>query len=80
MNTVQIAIEHFKGITKLADRLGVSYQAVRKWERHGVPAERVLQLVEIMEGRIKPYDVRPDIYPDPQWLPSHIKRKAECHE
>ncbi|WP_022949800.1 transcriptional regulator [Methylohalobius crimeensis] len=73
MNTIQIAIRHFNGITKLADRLGVSYQAVRKWERNGVPAERVLQLVEIMEGRIKPYDVRPDIYPDPNWLPSYIR-------
>jgi len=53
----------------LADALEVGTMAVSQWRRRGVPAERVLPIVRAVQGAIKPFELRPDIYPDPNWLP-----------
>jgi len=59
--------------TELARRLGISYQAVVKWQRENkIPVERVLQIVELMNGEITPLEIRPDIYPDPDWMPKSV--------
>jgi hypothetical protein len=34
-----------------------------------IPADRVLPIVRVLGNRIKPYELRPDIYPDPHWFP-----------
>jgi len=53
------------GLAPLARELGVSYQAIRKWERSGsVPAARVKQIVAATGGRISAHDLRPDLYPE----------------
>lgn len=52
-----------RGLTILASQLNVTYQAVRKWERQGVPADRVLRLCEILDWEFTPHQLRPDIYP-----------------
>ena len=52
----------------LADALEVSRMTVTKW-RGRIPAERVLQIYHATEGQISPYEMRPDIYPDPDWRP-----------
>lgn len=70
MNHVTKLIALFDGkVTKCAEKLGVTYQAIRKWERTGVPAERVLPIIRITHGQITPHELRPDIYPDPEWMP-----------
>lgn len=65
------------GLRRLADRLGVTYQAVRKWERGIVPAERVLPICRAAGGVVTPYELRPDIYPDPAWLPAIESQQGE---
>ncbi|CAK0741312.1 Helix-turn-helix domain-containing protein [Gammaproteobacteria bacterium] len=62
------------GLQSFASQAGVTYQAVRKWERAGVPAERVLPIVRATQGRVTPYELRPDLYPDPDWMPPGLDR------
>ena len=64
MNAVTQAIEHV-GLAELARRCGVSYQAVRKWERGRVPAERCLDIEKATDGRVTRYDLRPELFGPP---------------
>ena len=58
------------GLSPLAEACGVTYQAVRKWEMSGAPpAERVFSIFRATRGAVVPNDLRPDLYPDPTWLP-----------
>ena len=57
------------GLTRLAARIGCSYQAIRKWEKRGnVPAARVLPIYHATRGAVTPHDLRPDLY-KPDRLP-----------
>jgi len=47
----------------------ISGEAVRKWALAGVPAERVLAICRATQGEVTPHELRPDIYPDPEWMP-----------
>ena len=48
----------------------MTYQAIRKWEKGGKPpCERVLQIYHVTRGAVTPHELRPDLYPDPDWLP-----------
>lgn len=49
------------GRRALADRLGITTQAISQWRR--IPAERVLQ-IEAASG-VSRHDLRPDLYPEP---------------
>jgi DNA-binding transcriptional regulator YdaS (Cro superfamily) len=64
MNAVTQAIEHV-GLAELARRCGVSYQAVRKWERGRVPAERCLDIEKATDGRVTRHDLRPELFGPP---------------
>jgi DNA-binding transcriptional regulator YdaS (Cro superfamily) len=59
---VDSAIRASGGLAALAKALGISPQAVDKWRRKGVPAERVLA-VEATSG-ISRHELRPDLYPE----------------
>jgi DNA-binding transcriptional regulator YdaS (Cro superfamily) len=61
MKGIQSAIEKAGGIQQLADLIGIRYQAVHKWTRGSVPAERVLQ-IEQLTG-VSRHELRPDLYP-----------------
>lgn len=63
------AIEAANGQPGLARAMGVTVQAVRKWLVSGIPAERVLPIYRATRGAVTPNQMRPDIYPDPTWLP-----------
>lgn len=59
-----------KGVSRinwLAENMKVSSKAVLKWRDRGLPAERVLD-VWAFTG-LSPYQLRPDLYPDPEWTP-----------
>lgn len=58
---LRLALEKVGGAQRLADRLGISRQAVEQWRR--VPPLRVLD-VERATG-IPRHDLRPDLYPAP---------------
>lgn len=70
MKAIERAVEKAGGQQALADKCGVKYQAVQKWIRNGVPAERVLD-IESATG-ISRHELRPDIYPID-------KRRSDLH-
>lgn len=53
------------GLQRLAKRLKVTYQAIRKWSVTGVPAERVIAVCSAVDWSVTPHQVRPDLYPNP---------------
>ena len=47
----------------LAQRLGVSRQALHRWKRNGkIPIKRAAELEEISAGQVRREEIRPDIY------------------
>jgi DNA-binding transcriptional regulator YdaS (Cro superfamily) len=69
------------GLRPLATRLGVSYQAIKKFEQTSVPAERVLAIAEATDWQITPYQIRPDLYPHPNdGLPTHLRASSKSKE
>lgn len=53
------------GQTKLAKLCGVTQKHVHYWLKKRIPAERVIMLEKISNGRVKRHELRPDIYPPP---------------
>ncbi len=82
-NPITQAISYCDGsITELARRVGVTYQAIRKFENTRCPAERVFDICAAVDWHLTPYMVRPDLYPDPDWLPpsaTHDNKGATTH-
>lgn len=64
MNAMKEAIS-LVGLSKLARGLGVSHQAVRKFEAFRVPAERVIEVAMLTGWKVTPHQLRPDLYPLP---------------
>jgi DNA-binding transcriptional regulator YdaS (Cro superfamily) len=56
------AVAAVGGVTRLAEKIGVTRSAVSQWPR--VPVERVLD-VERVTG-VPRHELRPDIYPAPE--------------
>ena len=54
------AVKALGGARKVAERFGLSVQAVHKW--HKVPAQRVLDVERALAGTITRYEMRPDIF------------------
>ena len=55
----------------------ISAQAVSKWADNGVPGERVLTISEATSFRLRPHDLRPDLYPHPDdGLPEELRGRA----
>lgn len=54
------AAESAGGLRALARQLNVSYQAVQKWLKSGVPPTRVLEVEEVTG--ISRHELRPDVY------------------
>lgn len=71
MDALTRAINHAGTARALADRLGLKPMAITQWKKRGVPAERVLDIVRATQGQVRPYDLRPDVYPDPDWMPDN---------
>lgn len=57
-------LHYFKTFTEAAAAIGVSREAVRKWVRDGVPAERVIPICEATRWKVTPHVLRPDLYPN----------------
>jgi len=61
--------------SQLARRIGgrVRQGHVWHWLQKGqVPPEQVLPVVRAVAGVVTPYELRPDIYPDPDWMPPDL--------
>lgn len=63
---IEEAAREAGGVEKLAEKLGVSRQALHLWKV--VPAERVVDFEMATEGRVPRERLRPDLYrtPDPE--------------
>ena len=48
------------GAPKVAERYGISAQAVYKWSR--VPAKRALDIEAVLAGKLSRHELRPDIF------------------
>jgi DNA-binding transcriptional regulator YdaS (Cro superfamily) len=55
-------IGYFGSKAKTGRALGVTPQAVTKWENTNVPSERAIQIEQITKGEITVRDLRPDLY------------------
>lgn len=63
MNILQRAYQDtYRSRSRFAAALGVTPEAVRKWERSRVPAERCLEIEAISNGAVSRYDLRPDVF------------------
>lgn len=61
---------------QLAKELGISFQAVNKWDR--VPADRVLDVARACDWLVTPHQIRPDLYPNPtDAMPVKRRRKQQ---
>lgn len=49
--------------SELATKMGLTPQALDKFGKTQVPAERVKQMVAHCRGRVTPHELRPDLYP-----------------
>lgn len=59
---IQKALNIVGGQKKLADECGVTQPAVHKWLKGGrVSPEKVSSIVNATGGRIKAYEIRPDL-------------------
>ena len=70
MNGLKHAIALAGSGAELGRRVGLERQTVASWiSRGAVPAEMVIPIVVAVHGGVRPFDLRPDLYPDPQWMP-----------
>lgn len=77
MSGLTLAIKAAGSQTELARRLGTSVMRVGNWKRRGVPPEEVIPVVRAVRGAVRPYDLRPDIYPDPNWMPPGVEGEED---
>jgi DNA-binding transcriptional regulator YdaS (Cro superfamily) len=60
---VELAIELAGGFNTCAEKLELKTTwSLRKWVANGVPAERVRALSAATDHRVKPVDLRPDLF------------------
>lgn len=62
MKAIDRAISVVGGQQKFAAALDVKYQAIQKWRRNSVPADRCLAIESITGGEVTRYDLRPDVF------------------
>lgn len=63
--TTRNKITHHFSQGEIGRRMGCAQQTVFKWLSTRVPAERVIPLCELMEWKVTPHELRPDLHPTP---------------
>ena len=56
------AIAHLGGVTATAKHFKITRGAVYQWLDKGIPANRVLSLVEAVSHQVSAKDLRPDVF------------------
>lgn len=74
MDAIQKAASQVGGQARLAELIQVSPQAINQWCKgvRPLPGEQVIPICLAVRGQggvITPHDLRPDLYPDPSWVP-----------
>lgn len=55
-----------------ADAVDESLQTINNWEKRGIPKGKVLKVVRSFPGKVSPYQIDAEMYPDPDWLPPDL--------
>lgn len=50
---------------EIATHMGTKQQNVSRWLNDRIPAERVIPLCELLNWRVIPHELRPDLHPTP---------------
>ena len=48
--------------SQFARLVGVSPQLLTHWRKTRIPADKVVRVCRLAGGRVKPHDIRPDIF------------------
>jgi len=64
LSALEQCFEVCGGASKLADKLGITRQAIDQWRQRGVPAERVVALEAAVAGAVSRRELRPDLFSD----------------
>lgn len=82
MLAVKKAVRCFGGQAALARVIRVSPSAINQWTKgvRPLPAEQVLPICRAVAGEVTPFELRPDLYPDPEWRPSFRENDTSRQE
>lgn len=50
--------------TDIAAHFKIKQSAVSQWAVKGIPAERVLAISKLLDGKITCHEMRPDVFPE----------------
>lgn len=81
MVTRDSVIRLFESTAVAAREIGMTRQGAQCWKGSAapIPPDRVLSIVRALKGILTPYQIRPDIYPDPAWLPPDLRNPEYPH-
>jgi DNA-binding transcriptional regulator YdaS (Cro superfamily) len=54
----------FKTVKGIAYALSVSESIVYQWKNKGIPVKYLKDIAQLTDGRLQPYDLRPDLLPN----------------
>jgi len=60
-----LVISALGGYAKTARYFGLSRSAIHQWQKRGVPGNRVMALCRLADHKVKPEQIRPDIFGNP---------------
>ncbi|HBA3610896.1 TPA: helix-turn-helix domain-containing protein [Escherichia coli] len=65
----------------IARNLGVTPQAVNQWfSKSTIPARFVLRVCEVVEWKVTPHGLRPDLYPHPaDGIPDSLRKASNLN-
>lgn len=66
-------LRHFGTQVAVARVIDKKPQAVQKWQQ--VPSEHVIPLHKASGFVLRPFDLRPDLYPEPDWVLGQVERR-----
>lgn len=70
------AIELCGSMTALAELLEERVSTVGSWRARGrIAPRKILDIVRLVDGQVKPYQLDSELYPDPRWLPPGVPKK-----
>lgn len=67
MDALEHVVEVLGSQEALASALKIRSPSISEWRKRGrVPAERCLEIERLVDGQVTRYDLRPDVFGDPQ--------------
>jgi len=61
VNNFNKLLIEFKTVKGIAYALSVSESIVYQWKNKGIPVKYLKEIAQLTDGRLQPYDLRPDL-------------------